>query len=326
MIAKVILALFIIGYFRNIVYRFLRSLVKQSYTTLHWSFSKMKSEGKIRKDIQMDERSEDIEIQIDCFLSELKRNLNKMEQIESIKKVVHQNKDKIDRNEDFTFTIELQGEVTAKHYLHAHTFITTCLICNFPCHKPCTILKDDWLYDCTAMEKKGDSTNAKCLKCPRNCSWRQHRKLRYFVSTDFEKFSISIKSSELLSKYQNSESEMVHASDIIELMCEEYEASTLIVIGLIEVLRKNLTQLDGIAPNTFKYIDNLIIIESSSAESGWEQRVQRLHEVKDMVEFLAEKNKRGQTTIELYKHKIEDRKIKIWSEVVRYLKIIDSSY
>ena len=284
-------------------------------------------ERKGNRDILVEEDREDIKIQNEGILYEIKRILNKLEQLEKNKKLVLENEESIARNENFTYTVEREETKPVSFYVEPNTSTVTCQTCHTLCHRSCTILTNYGLYRCVAMDNQGDSAHAKCLKCPNHCSWKRHVTTRYVVRSELETSETSFRTSyrssaDLLREFRGSDGKLMQVSVIIKLMDEECEANTLLIIGLVQVLRQNLTLLDGTAPTVTGYIDILINSESSSDENGWEQRVEKLYRVKKMVNGLVEEAKRGRSPVELFKNKVKRRNNKIWSDVEHFLKIM----
>ena len=67
------------------------------------------------------------------------------------------------------YTKEIYINKTRKIDLPQGKHTTTCLTCNFTCHKNCYIADNKEKMYCAAME------NGKCIKCSAKCSWVMHK-------------------------------------------------------------------------------------------------------------------------------------------------------
>ena len=146
-----------------------------------------------------------------------------------------------------------------------------------------------------------------------------------------ERKQVTKTSEDLKRRYQDASGKVKSATDIINEMVDEFEAVQIKIIGITEVLRKSINKLNEIAlkPNplsTGEYIRLLIESEKSTAEPGWQDRVNHLNQVKEKVDNLAKVAKQGFDPFEAYKQKIkQERETKegVWSAVGSYLQKIN---
>ena len=175
----------------------------------------------------------------------------------------------------------------------------------------------------------GGQSNARCTVCNGRCSWDQHKNMKYYFTT--ERKQVTKTSNDLNRRYQDASGKVKSATEIIDEMVDEFEAVQIKIIGITEVLRKSINKLNEIAlkPNplsTGEYIRILIESEKSTAEPGWQDRVNHLNQVKEKVDNLAEVAKQGFDPFEAYKQKIkQERETKegVWSAVGSYLQKIN---
>ena len=265
---------------------------------------------------------ERIETQITGLQFEIKKGLNKLELLKKEVEVVEQHKADIERNKDFTYTIE--EDTTIKLELEPKIYVTNCLECNYTCHHPCGIPNDGEKFHCAAMDG-GDKKGAKCTVCIGRCEWEKHVNMRYRLIS--ERREVTKTSEDLKKKYKDASGKVKSATQIIEDMVDEFEAVQIKILGITEVLRKSINNLNEIAlkPNpisTGEYIRILIESEKSAAEPGWQDRVDHLSEVKEKVDQLAEVAKQGYDPFERYKEKIKQEKESnqgVWCAVGNYL-------
>ena len=269
------------------------------------------------------EEREIIETQIVGLQHEINRGLHKLEQLKKEVEIVLQHKSEIARNENFYYTVE--EDTTVRHDLEPGIFVTNCLICNFTCHNPCKISKDEEKYKCAAMNKVKKQSEIMCRVCPQKCYWQNHKNMQFYFSTELRE--VTKTSDDLMRRYHDANGKMLKATEIVEDMREEFEAVQIKVIGITEILRKSITKLNEIALkpaplSTPEYIDILIESERAAAKPGWKERMRSLNEVKNKVQQLAEIAKQGYDPFESYKKKIEEDKRTqrgVWSAVGDYL-------
>ena len=210
--------------------------------------------------------------------------LSKIEEMRQEENVLKQRETEIETNKSFTYEVEitkpreinLRG--TGKH-------TTTCLQCNFTCHKDCNIADDSAKSGCSAMESSGN-----CKICPKHCHWSEHRNLPYLI--EFETLTETRTSDDLKKKYETAVSGKTTVQSMIErledcLMKVHTEVMTLIVKA-----QQSLRRLDEIAlkPNPLtqlQYLELLIESEKNEAIPGWQKRVQYYEEAKRQAEILS---------------------------------------
>ena len=105
---------------------------------------------------------------------------------------------------------------------------------------------------------------------------KQHVSMRYQLIS--ERREVTKTSEDLKQKYKDASGKVKSATQIIEDMVDEFEAVQIKILGITEVLRKSINNLNEIAlkPNplsTDEYIRILIESEKSAAEPGWQDRV-----------------------------------------------------
>ena len=267
------------------------------------------------------EERERIETQLGGLQSEINLGLHKLEQLKKEVEVVEQHKADLDMNKDFTYTVE--EESILRHEMAPDSYVVNCLNCNSTCHNPSPISDNADLYHSVVMDKPG-SLSAKCTICCEKCSWHKHESLDYYFTT--ERNEVIKTSEDLKRRYQDASDKVKLVTETIDEMVDEFEAVQIKIIGITEILRKSINTLNEIAlkPNplsTGEYIRILIESEQSAAESGWQDRVNHLNEVKEKVVNLAEIAKQSFDPFDSCKRKIkEDEETKgIWSAVGVYL-------
>merc|ERR1712173_575339 len=103
----------------------------------------------------------------------IRSGVNQLETMRQEAKVIDKYASDIDANKDFLYTVE--EEVMEKVDISGqgiHT--TTCLSCNFTCHKSCAYADDKDKRSCCMMDKSGN-----CTACPCKGHWTGHKNLPY---------------------------------------------------------------------------------------------------------------------------------------------------
>ncbi|CAF1353371.1 unnamed protein product [Adineta steineri] len=223
--------------------------------------------------------------------------LGKLEELKQEIELLKQLGNDILKNKSFTYKIN----VTKQHQisLPKGQFVTNCLRCNFTCHYPCTIVKDEEKYLCAAMNNK--TKNATCTVCPDKCSWNSHVNncYRYELYQENENRTFE----DMKQRYQNAKMKGKTAQEMYEAIKNEYKATQNKVYDMIDRARQALERLDQIAlkPNPLtivNYIEIMIESETQEAKPGWMQRIEHLREAKTKAEMMQHAN--NQTTENLF--------------------------
>jgi predicted GTPase len=107
----------------------------------------------------------------------VKLGISHLEQLRQEAQIMESYEAKIKANESFTYTIRqqkiIQEDISG---LGIHT--TTCMTCNFTCHRNCTRADNKAKAKCFIMSKE---TGA-CRACPDNCHWTLHKNVPYICT------------------------------------------------------------------------------------------------------------------------------------------------
>ena len=192
---------------------------------------------------------------------------------------------KKDIKDSENFTEEHYVNKTRKVDLPQGQHTTTCLNCNFTCHKRCYIADDDQKKYCAAMEK------GLCLKCSGKCRWDLHKNTPYIIEHYLEKKVITLK--ELKKKYEDSKSKVFNKakalSDIknnifsLNKLCIETQSK---ITDVINRLRK--IALDKNILSSEEHIDLLIQSEKLERKEGFIQRIEALQLMKKQKKLMRE--------------------------------------
>jgi len=228
---------------------------------------------------------EQLQILIEGLNPQITKGLNKIEEMRQEELVLQHHVKEIETNKDFTYEVE----VTKPRYVSLqgtgrHT--TTCLKCNYTCHKDCKIADDCNKRQCWAMDK----TTGDCRICTLNCIWSDHKNLPYLI--EYETVIETRTSADLQAKYETAVSGKSKVEGMIQQLEAFLQSVHSNVMTMIYQAQQSLRRLDEIAlkPNPLsqvQYLELLIESEKSEAKPGWRQRVQYFEEAKRHATILS---------------------------------------
>ena len=225
-----------------------------------------------------------LQIIIEGLSPQIKEGLNKIEEMRQEEAILKKHEADIETNKSFTYPVEITVPVEIRlEGTGRHT--TTCLRCNFTCHKNCQTANDDKKFNCKVMDDDGN-----CRICTQHCKWSEHRNLPYVI--EYRKKKEMRTSDDLKKKYETALSGKNHVKGMIGKL-EEYLTSVHTkVLKMIVRAQQSLRRLDEIAlkPNPLtqiEYLELLIESEKNEAKEGWKQRVQYYEEAKRQAQVLA---------------------------------------
>ncbi|CAF2743275.1 unnamed protein product [Rotaria sp. Silwood2] len=221
-----------------------------------------------------------LEVYVQGIQQQMQIALGKLEELKQEMQVFKEHSNNILKNELFTYTIS----VTKQHKvdLPKGTYVTNCLRCNYTCHYPCGIVKDEEKYRCDAMNRK-DPQNAQCTVCPDKCSWNSHINNCYCY-TLYQEDEIRT-NEDMRQRYLAAKTDSETIQNICEGLKNDFRKTKIKVYGMINCAREAIVRLDQIAlkPNPLtivNYIDLIIESEEQEAKHGWKQRIEHLTEAK----------------------------------------------
>ncbi|XP_042560551.1 uncharacterized protein LOC122129886 [Clupea harengus] len=201
--------------------------------------------------------------------------LSKLEEINTTRGILQNHETHMKANEDFNYEVEV--EKSEKIDIKSGTFITNCHGCNFTCHYPCKIPKDEDKSGCAAMK------DGNCTVCPNKCIWSDHFNMTY--QWDTQRVTEKRTYQDLKSKYETALNKTMTTEKIItqlEIECVQVQKK---VAVMMETSAKSLQRLREIALrpdplSTPDYIDVLIETEKQVAKPGYQQRMKELHQIR----------------------------------------------
>ncbi|XP_076151630.1 uncharacterized protein LOC143134833 isoform X2 [Alosa pseudoharengus] len=228
----------------------------------------------------LQERRE-LEATVEGLQPMIRKGLSKLEEINTTKAALQNHETHMKANEDFEFEVEV--EHSKKIDIPSGKFITNCHGCNYTCHYPCYIPKDEDKSGCSAME------NGSCKVCPGKCHWTKHFNMTY--RWDTTRVTEKRTYQELKSKYETALGEKMSMEKIVKQLEVEYEQVQGKVVQIMDTVTKCLRRLSEIALrpdplSTPDYIDLLILSEEREAKPGFKERIKELQEVRQGAVLL----------------------------------------
>ena len=201
-------------------------------------------------------------------LSELKEQLN----------IFEKNKNEIEDNEDFEYTVnETRQE---KISLPKGQHVTNCLECNVTCHELCMIKDDDNKMNCCAMDSNGN-----CTVCIGKCCWKEHKNTPYIFKYITQ--SVTKTYAEMKKRYEKAIGETLTKEKYIEKLTYDVHALFEVISYMMSNMNRCKTRLKEIALrpdplSTVEHIDLMILSEEREKQPGYFNRIKMLEEMKKM--------------------------------------------
>ena len=229
---------------------------------------------------------EQLETIIVGLQKQIQAGMSKIDELKQTKKILEDNKAKIEASKDFTYVVEeARIEEIA---LQTGQYVTNCLKCNFTCHFPCYIPNDGEKYQCAAMKNRKDK-HTTCEICPGKCAWQQHRNMPYRL--EIEKVAVTKRYNDLKERYDKAVEGKTQQESIIANIEKEIQDIFNIILQNIQKAHRCTERLDEIAlkPNPLtnvEYIDLLIESEKQERKAGYRERIAYYEEVRTRAELI----------------------------------------
>ncbi|EDR27742.1 hypothetical protein EDI_151990 [Entamoeba dispar SAW760] len=211
-----------------------------------------------------------------------------MSEIEQTCEQFYLNRDKINNNNDFTFTVNVT--VQKKIELEVGEYVTNCLRCNKTCCYPCYISGDvkDGCYCIGA--------NGYCKVC--GCHYTQHANVEYRF--DYVTETKQQTAQEVLERYNEGKKGMASAENLLNKLEDEYIKiqmdcydKELKIIKCINILSS--IALNGKITSSNEYLDILIDSENEEKKSGYKKRIEGYKQLKQSNEIIEDIMKKSIT-------------------------------
>ncbi|KAL9950870.1 hypothetical protein ACROYT_G043440 [Oculina patagonica] len=255
----------------------------RSFQSFFAEFSKSESVS-LRLTKEVLKEREQLQTLIEGLNPQITMGLSKIEEMRQEELILQHHEMEIETNKEFTYTVDITKprQIDLKG-TGRHT--TTCLRCNYTCHKNCSIADDSQKRGCWAMNPDGN-----CRICTRNCIWSDHKNLPYLI--EYETVTEIRTSDDLKKKYETAVSGKSKVEGMIVQLEEFLQNVHSRVMSMIYQAQQSLFRLDEIAlkPNPLtqvQYLELLIESEKNEAKPGWRQRITYYEEAKRQAEILS---------------------------------------
>ena len=190
-------------------------------------------------------------------------------------------------SKNFQYKVKVTKQI--KKDLQHGTYVTNCSICSFTCHYPCSISDDDKKFECSAMYKGGQQSDAKCIVCPGKCSWKNHYCNPYYFETYEEEETRTAE--DLKKRYNIAKNDKQGVQNALLQLHNELADLAKKIYEDIHEARRCTERLSDIAlkphlMSDVEYIDVLIEAEKNEKKVGSEGRVELYSKIKHKAEIM----------------------------------------
>ena len=250
----------------------------------------------------LDERAQ-LEVRLSALKEKIELGVNKLSQLQQLERAFNQHAADINANKNFKFSVQESKRVQIE--LETGTYTTNCLTCNFTCHFPCAIPRNENKAGCVAMSWSGT-----CRECPNNCHWNNHVNDQYRFKTQYE--TVEKEYDEIKSRYNTAVEGQSQVEAVMKQVEDEFNQTNRIVLNFVAEMQRGLKKLSEIALKKdplkqVDYLDLLIESEKSQGKPGWQDRVKSLQKTRDEAVQINRLEKPGFDPWEKYRENEETR-------------------
>ena len=247
----------------------------KSFEKFFLELAKMEPKSLVLTKQVLDERAQ-LEVQLSGLREKINLGVNKLSELQQLTRVCNQHAADINANKNFKFTVEEAKRVQVK--MDTGTYTTNCLVCNYTCHFPCKISRNDKKDGCAAM------SNGSCRECPNKCHWSEHVNDAYRYDTQYE--TVEKEYDEIKERFDVAVEGQSMVEAIIKQVEQDFNKTNSIVLNFVAEMQRGLKKLSEIALKKdplqqVDYLDLLIESEKSQAKPGWQDRVSALQITRD---------------------------------------------
>ena len=273
----------------------------KSFEKFFQGLAEMESKSLVLTKQVLDERAQ-LEVRLSGLREKIALGVNKLSELQQLKRVCDQHAADINANKNFKFTVEEAKRVQVE--LATGTYTTNCLVCNFTCHYPCSIPRNENKNGCAAM------LDGSCKECPNNCHWSKHVNDAYRFETQYE--TVEKEYDEIRERFNTAVEGQSEAEAVIKQVEQDFNKTNRIVLKFVAEMQRGLKKLSEIALKKdplqqVDYLDMLIESEKSQAKSGWKDRVSALQKTRDEAVEINRLGKPGYDPWEKYRENEETR-------------------
>ena len=295
----------------------------KSFEKFFQGLAEMESKSLVLTKQVLDERAQ-LEVRLSGLREKIDLGVNKLSELQQLKRVCDQHAADINANKNFKFTVEEAKRVQVE--LATGTYTTNCLVCNFTCHFPCKIPRNDKKDGCAAM------LNGSCKECPNNCHWSKHVNDAYRFETQYE--TVEKEYDEIKERFNVAVEGQSKAEAVIKQVEQDFNETNNIVLRFVAEMQRGLKKLSEIALKKdplqqVDYLDLLIESEKSQAKPGWKDRVIALQKTRDeAVEINRlgkpgfdpwEKYRENEKTRQFFQKQTEEAQASLWKKTKKWV-------
>ena len=249
----------------------------------------------------LDERAQ-LEVRLSGLRDKIALGVNKLSELQQLKRVCDQHAADINANKNFKFTVEEAKRVQVKLPIGQYT--TNCLVCNYTCHYPCSIPRNEDKRGCAAM------LDESCKECPNNCHWSKHVNDAYRFETQYE--TVEKEYDEIRERFNVAVEGQSEAEAVIKQVEQDFHETNRIVLRFVAEMQRGIKKLSEIALKKdplqqVDYLNLLIESEKSQAKPGWQDRIKSLQKTRDEAVEINRLGKPGYDPWEKYRENEETR-------------------
>ena len=228
---------------------------------------------------------EHLETHVEHLHQQVTKGIHMFEQLQADEQLLQKYLEDVESNKDFK---EMREEVMMnKIPLPGNTNTTTCLTCNYTCHKRCTRGNDEDKMLCCVMDaNKGPPS---CRYCTNRCPWDKHKNMPYIIEYSTIEKEVTI--DDIKRRYEKAEGEKMNKEQVITKVQDDIDAVEAQIKANLSEITVSLERLNEIALRTnhlsqLEYLDLLIQSEKDQGKRGWKKRVQGLQVFRDKAQAL----------------------------------------
>lgn len=273
----------------------------RSFEKFFHELAKLESKSLVLTKQVLDERAQ-LEVRLSGLKEKIELGVNKLSELQQLKRVCNQHAADINANQNFKFTVQQEKRVQVK--LPTGQYTTNCLACNYTCHFPCGIPRNEDKSGCAAM------SNGSCRECPHRCHWSKHVNDAYRYETQYE--TVEKEYDEIKKRFKTAVEGQTQVEAVIKQVEEDFNNTNRIVLHFVAEMQRGLKKLSEIALKKdplqqVDYLHLLIESEKSQARPGWEDRVKSLQKTLDAAVEINRLGKPGFDPWEKYRENKETR-------------------
>ena len=248
----------------------------KSFEKFFLELAKMEPKSLVLTKQVLEERAQ-LEVRLSGLREKIILGVNKLSELQQLTRVCNQHAADINANKNFKFTVKQAKRVQVK--LDTGTYTTNCLVCNYTCHFPCGIPRNENKSGCAAMSFFGS-----CRECPNKCHWSKHVNDAYRYDTQYE--TVEKEYDEIKERFDIAVEGQSKVEAIIKQVEQDFSKTNSIVLNFVAEMQRGLQKLSEIALKKdplqqVDYLDLLIESEKSQAKPGWQDRVSALQITRD---------------------------------------------